>query len=243
MLVDEWNSLWHRIWPPTPRLPPSAYLPETVSLETLLILRCLEKKDRLELGVQLASAVMQLHKSEWLCEAWGKKDIFFLQKSNYRLKTANDRWVPAPVVDKPFVRRMFPTPQDSLTGDGCSASAATELISYDKSLFSLGIVLVELWFGQCIENLRGPRSSAFDESADYETAQDYIGKVFTTAGEAYGLAVSRCLGTMQCSTKSLEDITFKNKAHSEIVCLLEKNFEVFQFESTLYISNILLTSY
>jgi hypothetical protein len=65
-----------------------------------------------------------------------------------------------------------------------------------------------------------------DENAAYETARGYIGEVFTAAGEAYGLAVSRCLGSMESSMKSLEDVTFKNKAHSGIVCLLEKNFEV-----------------
>ncbi|KAF8244015.1 hypothetical protein K440DRAFT_636555 [Wilcoxina mikolae CBS 423.85] len=226
VLIDECNGLrhLHRIWLPTPRPPLSTYLRETVSLETLLTMQCVEKKERLELGVQLASAVMQLHKSEWLGEAWGKQDIFFFQRSNCRLETASGQWVPAPVIDQPFVRRRFPNPQGSTPGGDCSIST---LIPYDKSLFSLGIVLVELWFGKCIEDLKGSRSTALDENAAYETARGYIGEVFTAAGEAYGLAVSRCLGSMEGSMKSLEDVTFKNKAHSGIVCLLEKNFEAF----------------
>jgi len=103
-----------------------------------------------------------------------------------------------------------------------------QLVPYDNSLFLLRIVLVELWFGQDIEDFRGPRSATFDDSTAYETAQDYIGKVFTSAGETYGLAGSRCLGTLQTPQKSLEETAFKNKAHFEIVYLLEKNFKVLQ---------------
>ncbi|KAF8539020.1 hypothetical protein BDD12DRAFT_925468 [Trichophaea hybrida] len=219
-VLDECDGLRHRIWQSKPWIPLSTYLQEIVSLEEILKAQCLEKKDRLRLGVQLASAVMQLHQSEWLCEIWGTKDIFFLQK---QLKATNGQGFLVPMADKPFVRRMFPPQHVSSTSE---SYPLTNLIACDKSLFSLGIVLVELWFGECIENLQGSHSAAFDNSAAYETAQDKIGKIMREAGEAYGLAVSRCLGTMQ---GSLDDIAFKNKAHSEIVCLLEKNYEVLEF--------------
>lgn len=40
----------------------------TVSLKTLLAQTALEKKDRLILGVKLASTLLQLHKTPWLKE-------------------------------------------------------------------------------------------------------------------------------------------------------------------------------
>lgn len=128
VLVDEYDGLRHRIWPPKPRLPLSTYLPVSVSLESILTMQCLEKITQPELGVQLASAVMQLHKSGWLCETRGKKDIVFLQK---QLKATNGHWFPVPEVERPFVRRMFPPPHVSSNGDGCytSTSANTSVSS------------------------------------------------------------------------------------------------------------------
>jgi hypothetical protein len=60
ILVDEDNGLFHRIWP-------SSTVPvccaDAISLNDLLVPGLLEKTVRLNLGVQLASAVMQLHTS------------------------------------------------------------------------------------------------------------------------------------------------------------------------------------
>jgi hypothetical protein len=56
---------------------------QVISLEALLApnvpLR-LTFKERLKIGLDLASAVMQLHGTQWLTDSWGKKDIFFFQE-------------------------------------------------------------------------------------------------------------------------------------------------------------------
>ena len=62
----------------------------------------------------------------------------------------------------------------------------------------------------------------------YQTAQQQIGELLA-ASENYGLAVSRCLSGLSrpMKTTDLNDRDFKNAVHEDIICLLEKNLEVY----------------
>lgn len=219
-LADE----WHCIRPPRPASS-SPYLQKTVSLHDLLIPGCLEKKVRLQLGVELASAVMQFHMTEWLNESWSNQDISFLQKSR---NLPGGIEISEPVADKPIVRRIFGQPKSA-------PLAEPELFQYDKSLFSLGIVLIELWCERRIDELREPSQTSipFNDSAVYDTAQRLVGDIFSTAGDLYGLAVSRCLNGLnrpiestQAERRNLENSKFKNEVQADIISLLERNLEV-----------------
>jgi hypothetical protein len=42
----------------------------------------LTRKERLQLALTLASSVLQLHKTPWLSDCWGKNDILFLEGSS-----------------------------------------------------------------------------------------------------------------------------------------------------------------
>ncbi|KAF8243707.1 hypothetical protein K440DRAFT_663936 [Wilcoxina mikolae CBS 423.85] len=232
ILVDEPNGWLHRIFPPrTASL--TCFLPNTISLEELLLLECLNLRERLELGLQLALALMKLHKTGWWSEGWGKRDIFFHQKPVRRKATVGGGVVEVgdPIIDEPLVRRTFQsspptTPQSAPT---------PPVVQYDRSLFSLGIVLIELWFQRRIEDLRSPHQlDNDDENADYETARIRIGELMATAGENYGLAVSRSIGGLNSPVgmlrpvaRSLEDNIFKSEVHENVICLLEKNLKVF----------------
>jgi hypothetical protein len=165
-----------------------------------------------------------------MTERWGKQDIFFLQR--VRPCHAEDgklTKIREPVADKPFVRRIFKSTTTQHTSP--TTTALTELVRRDISLFSLGVVLVELWFERGIEELGSPRfdsSAPFNDNSIYETASQYIGELWRTAGENYSTAVSRCLHGLNrpMGTKSLESLEFKNAVHVDVVCLLEKNLEV-----------------
>jgi hypothetical protein len=246
IIFDECNRPWHRIWAPTTLLSYSS-LTEAVSLESLLAPGCLEKKDRLELGVRLAFAVMQLHSTEWLSDCWGKQDIFFLQRAvRRRALCGGFVLVGEPVIDKPFVRRTFGSSEElyllhpNTVQSTAPATETATFVEYDRSLFSLGIILIELWFERGIEELRlpfqnqdGDTQGQRSDNTDYRTAQCRIGEIFTYAGDDYGLAVSRCINglsrhidNVRAIPGSLESEDFKNDVHTNVVCLLERNLEV-----------------
>jgi hypothetical protein len=241
ILFDECNQPY-RIWP-TMTLSPYSPQPEAVSLESLLVHGALEKRDRLELGAQLASAVMQFHSTEWLNDCWGKQDIFFLQKAVHQRAVAGGVvLVHEPVIDKPFVRRTFGSSKElyPLRSNTLQNNTPTTLVEHDRSLFSLGIMLIELWFERRIEDLRTPSQnhdcdiqSQSSDNVNYQTARDCLGEIFIYAGEDYGVAVSRCIngfnipiGNTQAISGSLDNDDFKNDVHTNVVCLLEKNLKV-----------------
>jgi hypothetical protein len=230
-VADDEKGLWHRIWP-SKKMPSRSFLPDPTSPET--VLGSLEDRDRLELGVKLASAVMQLHTTQWLKETWGIKDIFFLQKKPRKLKTREGAIVEisVPELGMPFVRgadehEVLPLEQ---TDD---APGAPALMEYDKSLFSLGTVLIELWYPIPIQDLRTHHSQCQPEDADYQTAQQHIGELVRDAGPNYGFAVSYCSNGGKFGARSanvskyvFDDVSFKNAVQENVVCLLQKNLEV-----------------
>lgn len=72
---------------------------ETVSLKTLFAQTALEKKDRLILGIKLASTLLQLHRTPWLKETWGKSDILFMKECSGTQMVL----VQKPFLSKPFI--------------------------------------------------------------------------------------------------------------------------------------------
>ncbi|KAF8248393.1 hypothetical protein K440DRAFT_626275 [Wilcoxina mikolae CBS 423.85] len=232
ILEDQPKGLWHHIWPPAAS-PLSRYDPEPVSLDALLFPGSIEEINRLELGVKIALAVMQLHATEWLSESWGTKDIFFLQKNkSRRAKSGEIVTISEPELAMPFVRRMLGSSQEP-----CSlqkTEQAPELMEYDKSLFALGIVLIELWFEKPLKDLRIDQNQSNGDDADFETAQQRIGYLFSHAGEDYGLAVSHCINGLKGRAVKgkpiktfLDNEDFKNDVHENVICLLQRNLEVF----------------
>ncbi|KAK6834322.1 hypothetical protein PG987_009016 [Apiospora arundinis] len=72
---------------------------------------------------------------------------------------------------------------------------------HNKTLFALGVLLIELCLGKPFEQLRreyhyGSLSAAFGMGIpvnDYEIANQYVDKVYLEAGDFYGHAVQRCI--------------------------------------------------
>lgn len=242
VLFDERRGNW-RVWSspilscPVKSSPP-ACMPDVVTLESLLAPGHLERKDRLQLGVLLASIVMQFHSTDWLNECWGKRDIYFLLRADLQRRAPDGNCYPVPAIDQPFVRRLFGSSQMLvLLPVPISPSGTSELVDCDRNLFSLGVILVELWFERRINDLRPARAvnsaKQMIDNEDYETVKRLMGDIFTYAGEDYGLVVSRCInglnrssGKKQGKDRSLENDVFKNDVHTNFVLLLERNLEV-----------------
>jgi len=236
-IVGEGNTRWHCLWPRNVLAFPIETT-EAVSLELLLQNGSLHDKSvRLKLGVQLASAMLQLHATQWLCESWGMRDVFVLQKAVDRQQVSGGcASVWEPLLDRPFVRRTFSPIGVQKSEPSVLASDESPVTEYDKSLFSLGIVLIELSLEQRIQDLRGSQVTCsavgqqLHDNPDYIAAGQRLGEVFKTEEEDYGLAVARCihgLNLPKTIPRSLESSQYKNEVYTHVVSLLERNLETF----------------
>jgi hypothetical protein len=238
LLLDECNGWGHHIWPQPSVCTPS-HLPDTISLDKLLMSGFLQIHERLKLAVQLASGVMQLHDSAWLSGGWGKRDVLFLQK------TVPDPTSPTGVrsrviTDQPFLWRTCGTPCDSHQSTASITDPNSTVVQYDRTLCSLGVILVELWFECAIERYRNAPADASetanvgDDTANVETAESLIGKLMRSAGDNYAQAVSRCIGGLKCTPTStgvplrpsLLNSEFKTAVYTEVVSPLEATYKV-----------------
>lgn len=101
-------------------------------------------KDRCRLGLQLASSVMQLHTTQWLTDQWSKKDIFFIRSYDGSIDFRH-----------PLVRCSFGAPEVPLSHlslcDPSKPGAGNV-----PCLFSLGVVLLELFYRLRFEDMKLP---------------------------------------------------------------------------------------
>ena len=211
----------HRLWiPERPRCIHLSCSTKAMTLAEVLYLPPPSMKERLKLGVKLASSVLQLHKTQWLGERWSKQDIRFIIPA----ETLTSRNL---IIESPFLYQNFvphapvtPPPENSIQ---------TSIVPCNPSLYSLGIVLIELWHWKDLQCLQGTvsTSSGQDARAEFFTAFQLAKELHDEAGKYYGEAVRRCIQGLDTLETSLEKEEFKNKVYSEIVRPLEENLETF----------------
>jgi hypothetical protein len=218
ILVDDYSRRNHGIL--IYRLEASVSKPKPwtiVSLENILsqkdqLNRPFTRSDRLHLAVTLASSVLQLHQTPWLDESWSKKDIFFIRRGDQVF------------YEHPFVCRRFSANSDAIVDRDTRTSF---LFIRNGTVFALGIVLIELWYGKPLDELRVPADCRNDPTlavnSDYVTADRLANILDEEAGCAYASAVRRCVrcdfGTRETT---LEDIGFRKAVFDGVVTSLEK---------------------
>ena len=190
-----------------------------ISLAELLAMPEPPKRERLKLAVRLASSVLQLHSTEWLRERWGKQDIYFIQRDSFQSRS--------PSLEIPVVHQAF-TPEPSVS----TASIEPHIIHCNLSLFSLGIVLIELWFWRSVESFQVNEHQAYDpweasDTARFTTAQRLVPILYEDAGDIYGDTVRRCIVGLDHMDSKLENNEFKNEAYLKVLQPLEKHLEFF----------------
>jgi len=202
-----------------------------VPLDAVLLTGALKLDVKLRLGVQIALAMMQLHTTQWLGDDWGTKDIFILHRAATRQQVGSNQHVEIwePILEHAFVHCTF-------DGQPRRLSVAESVADYNRSLFSLGVVLIELALGKPIEKLRGRVTvdcggNALESCADpvRTTAVDCLGRVYSSQALAYGDAVERCINGLRLAEpipKDLNDPRYKNEVQVEIVSALERNLAV-----------------
>jgi len=215
----------HRLW--TPERPECIHFLRSAKAVTLAEILCLpppSTKERLKLGVKLASSVMQLHKTQWLGERWSKQDIRFII-------SAEPHTSRSPMIENPFLHQSFVPPNPPLEN-----TIQASIVPCNQSLYSLGIVLIELWHWKDLQILQSASTGLgtgqdLDARTEYFTASQLAKELHDEAGENYGEAVRRCIQGLDTRETSLEKEEFKNRVYSEIIRPLEENLEIFSGKS------------
>ncbi|KAL9639745.1 MAG: hypothetical protein Q9204_000969 [Flavoplaca sp. TL-2023a] len=180
---------------------------ETVSLDRLIAANksappyespCkLSGRQRLSIAVTLAHTVLQLYDSPWLSESWSKNDILFFIPGHDGHKQPN--------IQRPYISRLFHHgPGRNIVKAGEGPCSRTDLYSHlitNKTLFALGIVLIELALERSFEDLC-TKMLTFDGRElnqqistveMYQVATSLIDEVYDKQGTQYGYVVQRCL--------------------------------------------------
>lgn len=151
-LTSDCEKIKHRLWSLpiggcfglAGRLQCSEWLPNPVPLLALLQNHnsngngypMMKLQHRLSLGIKLASSVVQLRQTPWLNDSWSNQDIVFFTDPHTR----------HPLIENPMLLHNFSAPQLGLN------QQSPGIIRRSKLLFSLGVVLWELWFCRRLED-------------------------------------------------------------------------------------------
>jgi hypothetical protein len=189
--------------------------------------------ERLALAANLASSLLQLHETPWLNSIWTKKDIHFVR--TYQQPSAG-RLVRAyrPVDAKqPFVSHDFVVRHDIAHAPNADESVPPP-VHGNFSLLALGIILLELYFNEPIENKRLPEDltdGKVNSSTDMNVATRWLQEVWQRKiSDRYWTAVKHCIvcffDPMPKST-DLEDRDFREAVYQKVVLPLEQEFHEF----------------
>jgi len=189
----------------------SPSLTSTMSLDDVLRGRVrLSTKQRLELGIKLASSVMQLHNSGWLAEEWGRKDVFFLLDSEGIATFEN------PLISW----------SNSISTTSAEKAERT-VVQCNQTLLSLGIILIELYHGKCLEECSdidsGDRGTAAQKTR-HSRAWSLVDLLYDDAGDLYGDVVRRCVRGLDHRESSLDQKGFKLEVFQKVLYPLQTNY-------------------
>lgn len=169
--------------------------------------------DRLQLSKSVATGVLQLYNSPLLPSTWTKHDITFVQRS-----------------DKPYRKSYI----SKSIGVSNNSSGKRKVLPYipNPTLFSLGILLIEICLARTLDDLRTLDDCDFDiemtnptMATDYATAIRLLNndRILEESGEPYADAVRRCISCNFGPTKTdLENESFRQAVYSGVVVPLEE---------------------
>ncbi|KAM0418720.1 hypothetical protein ACHAPT_012318 [Fusarium lateritium] len=208
-------------------------LARTISLRHLLLSQngrqvhahlTLSAKQRYAIATSIAWSVLHLSDSPWLTGGWSQDEIkFFVDEDSEGMQLLSQ--LPStsyefhtPTMNKP----PFPETTDF-----------SGLIP-NKSIFTLGVILIELCLKQPLEELR---QTLYDQSRgqvlsdptldQYHTAIDRLDDVYREGGDLYGNAVQRCI---KCSfegsksTKRFNIEQFRMQFYNTVVAPVQARY-------------------
>lgn len=213
-----------RIYP----LRTTPFLPEDWSLSSMNKAVCdpnFTKQARLRSGVTLAYSVLQFYSTPWISSALEKDNIFFLERSE--TSTFTDI----------FLSRTLRRPDER---DSESTPDLLRRTIRNQALYSLGILLIEIWYGETLQGLHRPEDGALDTGdpikeflAMSNTADRLLQDLHDQAGAKYTEAVRRCLrcefGNLDCN---LDNFQFQRAVYNGVVSRLQENLEFLYLDTS-----------
>ena len=154
-------------------------------------------------------------------ELWDKKDICFFFDG-----LDNNRY---PLISNPYVSRSFAPQNLPVSSSGAQPSTNMSPSIINKTLFALGIVLIELCLNRPFEDLRHPNTTP-NIIDDYQIAIDAVSEVYMEGGDQYGYVVQRCLRCEflgQDSRKKLDDNRFRRFVYEGVLEPLKDDYKHF----------------
>ncbi|KGO37601.1 Synaptobrevin [Penicillium expansum] len=187
---------------------------ETVSLAQVLRDKSFRQEQRSRLGLKLASSVMQLHTTDWLTDFWSKDDILFLRSLDGTVD-----------FDGPLIRRSFETRNMDLTSISQNLPRPW-LNASIPCLYSLGIVLLELWYREIFENLKNEAERKMPpEFSDPLAARRLANEM--DSGPNFKNSALRCISGLDAVYTSLTEEKFQNEVEEKILSPLEEDLKFY----------------
>jgi hypothetical protein len=163
--------------------------------------------------------VLQLYKTPWLDEQWSDNDVYFVHRPGQPLSK---------VYEHPFAYRKFSSPPAPPLAN---AQGAVHRVIRNQTLFTLGIILVELLYGKSIEELQAPCDLDYQGTPGVAwcTAERLIEEeIEYEAGPRYLNAVRRCIRCdFNLKESSLDDGDFQQAVFDDVVAPLERTLQQF----------------
>ena len=147
--------------------------------------RRLTQLNKLQIAVDLSSSVLQLYETPWLDESWGEDDVYFIQRPGAPS---------ASLYEHPYVYRKFSSSAQHT--HSIQARRTKIRVIRNQTLYTLGILLIEVWYGKSIQELQ--TASDLDcqgtPGVSWCTAEHLVeNDLEFEAGKRYSDAVRRCI--------------------------------------------------
>ena len=175
--------------------------------------------EKLNLAKILALAVLQFHSTPWLKREWQSQDVVFFGIQNF----AEDP-LRMPYLKSRVLTQRNTTDQQviiSITGRDSSVTNLRSSVR-NQTLYSLGVMLIELAYDSPLQDLKKPEDDQGDPHTLFWAATRLGDRVIRELGPIYADAVKICLHGAFGASSELEDMRVQRAFFVEVVQKLEK---------------------
>ncbi|RFU32259.1 hypothetical protein B7463_g4073, partial [Scytalidium lignicola] len=205
---------------------------KSISLEQILQLaRENDWIEKLKLARLLALAVLRFYHTPWLTESWSSKDVHFLGKDIFSGQNE--------LLEYPYLNAKL-TITTSNNRQIEPLNYDTSSLAINKTLFNLGVVLIELGYDSPFETLRGKEAcwvGMQSQVTDILIARNLGKQVHRKLNMTYSRLVQKCLDCNFGVATELEDIELQNAIMEDVVKQLEScmdQYKTFNLLAPLY---------
>jgi len=195
----------------------------------------LSRKDRYALAAAASWAVLYLAGSPWIAPDWSGHEELQMLFENHQAPELRHHPTISSLFKKASGQPVYPSAPTINPPIAHQLDQLRSSLIRNRTLFSLGIILIELCLNRSFDQLRQEiQADSFSASLgvkpdDYEIADALMQRVYLEAGDFYGYAVQRCL---RCEfpgrdiSKSFEFEQFRKDFFSYVVAPVQATFSL-----------------